>query len=432
MNIERFKDNTDGTIEFDGSLSSELFNLKYDESSKPVTSDQIVGSINLSNIRIQAAKAELNKSNTKEAELIKGESNRKTIFDGTYTAKKGTVTLKNFTIKDTSPATASFNSGDKVTFYVTVDGEEYDAVYDYSTGKALWTIDDIEVADGKSINVKVEIEMTPKATATGAAETFNIKFEWEDVDNNPAGEADEDTVKVKVVEQGTLNIDSTAKNTVLLKSKKTLAEFTVKPSKSSDDEIVLKSIVFSWSVTSGDIKVVVDGETFEADAGLTYKPEITVPANGVVVKVTLKNELTGDKVLEVLSVNENTNAKATFRKYFVPALLTISQQKNGDTTKYTVDVENDDSDTVSELRFYVNSGSDCKLSTSGTTCTDVAHINDSLSENGNTLSAINDEKAKSITAISYKVGGQLYFIEKATYEDFFKAGSDDLMVYSNK
>jgi len=419
------KDNVDGTIEFDGSLSSDLFSLKYDESSKPVSSDQIVGSINVSNIRIQAAKAELNKSNTKEAELIKWETNRKTIFDGTYTAKKGAVTLKNFTIKDTN-STTEFDTADKVTFYVTIDGEQYDAVYDYSTWKALWTIDDIEVADGKSINVKVEIEMTPKATGTGKSETYNIKLEWEDVDNNPAGEADEDTVKVKVVEQGTLNVDSSAKNTVLLKSDKTLAEFRVKPSKSGDDDIVLKTIVFSWSVNSGEIKVVVDGETFDADSStattITYKPEITVPAAGVVVKVTLKNESAGEKEIQVVSVNENTNAKATFKKYFVPALLTnITQQKNGDTTRYTVNVNNDESDTVSNLHFYVNSGSaECTLATSGTACTSVASIKDSLSETDNTLSAINEEKAKSITAVSYEVGGTWYFIEKKNYEDFFK------------
>jgi hypothetical protein len=93
------KDEQSGNIEFDGSLSSDLFSLKYDESGKAVDSDQIVGSISLSNIRIQAAKAELEKSNTKDVELIHKESNRKTILEGKYSAKKGAVTLKNFTIK---------------------------------------------------------------------------------------------------------------------------------------------------------------------------------------------------------------------------------------------------------------------------------------------------------------------------------------------
>ena len=429
------KDEQSGNIEFDGSLSSDLFSLKYDESGKAVDSDQIVGSISLSNIRIQAAKAELEKSNTKDVELIHKESNRKTILEGKYSAKKGAVTLKNFTIKpDGGKAWYEFNTGDKVTFYVTIDNEEYDAVYDYTTWLALWTIDDIEVADGKSVDVKVEIEMTPKATTTGSSETFNIKLEWEDEDNNPAGEADEDTAKVKVVEQGTLNINSSAKNTVLLKSKKTIAEFTVKPSKSGDEDIVLQTIVFSWGVlNTGDIKVVVDGETFTSNT-LTYEPGITVPSNGVVVKVTLKNELTGDAIFEVVSINGNTSAKAKFQKYFVPALLTIHQQKNGDTTRYTVDVDNDTSDTVSDLHFYVNSGSnECNaVDDIATKCEDVAHINDNLSETDNSLSAINGEKAKSITAIAYKVWGVQYFISKKNYEDFFKIGADDLMVYSNK
>jgi hypothetical protein len=52
----------------------------------------------MSDVKTQAAKADLTSKVSKEVELILNETNRKTIFDGTYTAKKGAVTLKYFTI----------------------------------------------------------------------------------------------------------------------------------------------------------------------------------------------------------------------------------------------------------------------------------------------------------------------------------------------
>ena len=469
-----------GTIEFAGSINSASFTLKYDESGENVVAGQIAGSINVSNIKVQAAKADLTSKVSKEVELIRNETNRKTIFEGTYTAKKGAVTLKEFIIRP--DGAYGFNTTDKATFYITVNGEEYDADYDATVttacpnGCAKWDIDDIEVADGKSVNVKVEIEMSPVATALNANETFNVALAWEDDDNNPAGEADEDTVKVKVVNQWSLNIDSNARNTVLLKSKKTLAEFIVKPSKAWDDDVILNSIQFSYAdsttaYSDANIKVVVDGDTITVDGttpGL-YKPEITVPAAWVTVKVTLKSETAGEHTLDVTNVNWATPAvTATFKKYFVPATLSITQSKNGDTTKYTVDVDNEDNNSVTDLYFYIdwtawactkayaddlftvvpacvdtNSDNVCDnaaaiataeatIATAKTYCAEVAKKTGTLSETDNKLSAVNDEKAKSITAIRYSVWATTYTILKSVYEDFFDAGSDDLMVYSNK
>jgi hypothetical protein len=81
----------------------------------------------LSSIRIQAAKASLNNKNTTKVELVIDETNRKTIFDGTYEAKKGAVTLKDFEITATAPLAINTGSSKMPTFYVTVDGEDYDA-----------------------------------------------------------------------------------------------------------------------------------------------------------------------------------------------------------------------------------------------------------------------------------------------------------------
>jgi hypothetical protein len=108
------KSDTDGNIEFDGSLNSSSFvvknaqnqdvsTLKYDESGEDVSADQIAGSLSISTIKIQAAKANLTNKATTKAELVIDDNNRKTIFEGTYEAKKGAVTLKNFAVTATAP-----------------------------------------------------------------------------------------------------------------------------------------------------------------------------------------------------------------------------------------------------------------------------------------------------------------------------------------
>jgi hypothetical protein len=126
------KDDVEGNIEFDGSLNSASFNLKYDESGEPVEADRVVGSLSISTVKIQAAKASLENKNTKDVELIVNENNRKTIFEGTYTAKKGAVTMKNFVITTIEDALALVPANP--TFYVTVNDEEYDA--QWSSGSA--------------------------------------------------------------------------------------------------------------------------------------------------------------------------------------------------------------------------------------------------------------------------------------------------------
>ena len=446
-------DTADGTLTFLGSLNSSSFDLQYEES-REVVGNQMVGSISVSNIKAQAAKASLENKNTKEVELIKSETNRKVIFDGTYEAKKGAVILKNFTITSTD-TNGAINMSPAPTFYVTIDGEEYDA--DWSNGSAKWDIDDIEVADGKSINVKVEIEVAP--TVDGTADTFNIKLEWEDTDNNQAGQADDDTVKVKTVLKGSLNVNSSARNTVLLKSDRSLAEFTIKPSKSGDDSVTLDSLVFTLydstepinqTKASPVLKVVVDGDTIDpAGDNYVYEPEISIPAEGVVVKVSLKSEADGERVLTLTHVNvpnpttSNANESRVFKKLYLPAILDMSQEKKGDITKYNIDVEKDDSSTtVSALKFYVDGASTtCTAGASIITppdgCTPLDIVTGNLSDTDNTWEAVNAEAAKSIKVISFTLtvnsAPTTYYIARSDYEDYFKVnGGDYLMVFSNK
>ena len=460
-------------IEFAGSLNSKSFVanwtadedledidnalLKYDESGKKVAYTEIAGSLSISNIKVQAAKASLENKNTKEVELILNENNRKTIFEGTYEAKKGAVTLKRFLIKLVEGTTAV---DWKPTFYVTINGEEYDA--NWVGGEAKWDIDDIVVADGKTASVKVEIEATPSA---GNA-IYNIKLEWEDEDNNEAWQANDDTVRVKVVEQGTLNVNASAKNTVLLKSDRSLAEFTIKPSKSSDDDVILKNLSFTltqWdtdakvafgNAESQTLKVVVDGDDISKEATfgetyLTFTPDVPVPAEGIVVKVSLRSEVTvaddddGARILTLTHVNlpadeepaaNNSNQSRKFQKLYLPAILKITQEKKGDVTKYNIDVEKYDSaTTVSGLKFLVEDTN--KACTTADSCKVLDIVSDVLSDNDNTWEAVNGDSAKSVKFIQYTIDNAdtPVTISRSVYEDYFKVnGGDYLMVFSNK
>ena len=460
-------DEIDGitNVTFSESLNSGSFaGFKYDESGK-AADGEITGSINISDIRIQAAKASLSNSKSTKVELVAGETNRKTIFEGTYEAKKGAVTLKNFEITATANMIINANANKQPTFYVTIDNDEYDAKWSVNDNKAIWDIDDIEVADGKSVKVKVEIEFTPDVDDITAYNTFNIALEGEDEDNNPAGAADEDTVRVEVVEQGTINVtDSSAKKTILLRSNRNLAEFTIKPSKSSDDEIILNTIEFTFESDAQDIdytdlKFTIDDDDYTsttnpaivpagaADTYVITQIGTSVPSKWVVVKVTLKSEPEEiAKVnLNISEINEK-EINSEFSKYYVPATVKITQNngKGKDTTTYTAVFDNDTSNTISNLKLYVSGacgttypdGIDSTADdTVGAGFCEVAS-KESLSESaeGNKLSANNADTSHSIAAVYYKVGNTPVTILKTEFENFFENAysDDDLMVYSNK
>jgi hypothetical protein len=75
---------------FNGTTLTTNGSAKYDNVSKQyVKSGDVAGSISFSKVTIQAAKAALENNLTKKVEFIQNETNRKVVFEGTYTAKKG-------------------------------------------------------------------------------------------------------------------------------------------------------------------------------------------------------------------------------------------------------------------------------------------------------------------------------------------------------
>ena len=69
-------------------LDAEHDNVEYNNSGEPVAKTNIAGSITISSIKINTSSASLKNTLNKEAEFVRGQTTTKTIFDGTYTAKK--------------------------------------------------------------------------------------------------------------------------------------------------------------------------------------------------------------------------------------------------------------------------------------------------------------------------------------------------------
>jgi hypothetical protein len=205
------------TINFSTFNADAFSSVVYDESNKSAKTE-VSGSISFSKVSIQPAKASMTNSTTKEVEFANKETNRKVVFDGTYTAKKGDVKLNKFTI--TSKETVSSDLTDligaagtnKVRFYVTIDGTEVsDGKIALDSTNNIYvvsdTFNDISVKNGESVKVKVEAEVEAnnavnangdQYTATNSyintAKTsinlgkYQVKLEGEDSNGNKAGE----------------------------------------------------------------------------------------------------------------------------------------------------------------------------------------------------------------------------------------------------
>jgi hypothetical protein len=143
----------------------------------------VAGSISFSKVTIQAAKAALENNLTKAVEFMQNETNRKVVFDGTYTARKGDVSLNKVYIDapTNSPKTNSGNN--KITFYVSVDGEEV-ATVDAWGEKNEESFNDIKVKAGESVKVKVEAEIEAYGALTTSDEAYTIVLRGSDTNGN--------------------------------------------------------------------------------------------------------------------------------------------------------------------------------------------------------------------------------------------------------
>jgi hypothetical protein len=173
---------------------------------------------------------------------------------------------------------------------------------------------------------------------------------------------------MKLVEKGSVTIPAiTSAKTVLLKaSDAVLAQFTVKPANNAS-EVDLESIKFKVTGVAGisndDAKVTLKVADIEeddfgySDPYLTYTMNRKVGSDGVVVVITIDDEVSGTVTLTDLYVNGNPFTSRTFEKKFANALVYVASQNGGKgTTKLTLGVdEYDSSTTVKNLRLFTDS-----------------------------------------------------------------------------
>ena len=419
------KEGVAGSFTFSAFNKNAFSGAKYSDANEPVQTADVAGSISFSKVTIQPSKGALENNASKEVEFITNSTTRKTVFDGTYTAKKGDVYLNSFYIDGTKPA----NNGENVvTFYVSVDGEEVGDTDQLGSGNNE-NFSDVLVEAGKSVKVKVEAEVEAYASWV-TYDNYTLVLAGEDKNGNDAGEASDTLVKFKTKESGSVKVEGgKSTNTVLLKARnQNIATFTVKPSNSSDDDLTLDSLVlsFSWdAISANQIRVKVDGTEYDAVSGLRYEPNENIPTNWVTVEVILKDELTWAVDMSIESINEKSQSK-TFSKRYEDALVYIASQSDlwWWITKFVLGVDTAESDTtVSNLKLYTKNG----VAYSGT-----VEFDDWKEITVEKVAT--SDNAEMITKIEYNVSTQTapIVIEKSLYEDYFKVGSDYAKIFQNK
>ena len=418
-------------ITFSNISSSTFSGLSYEDTRRLDATSQIAGFITLYDVTVKPAKAAFKNNLTKAVEFIKSETTSKDVLEGTYSAKNGTVKINDWTIRgaDTSA------KAKKVTFYLTIDGEEIDDIQFKGT-EVKSPISNVEIEDGKEVKVVVTAEV--EWTTTGDLGTFSIIFEWEDENGNKAGSAKANTVALKIVEKASLSIsnDSAAKSTVLRKEAGAkIAEFTIKPSNGASDadfetiEFTLSGSKaleefdeFDTTLSLGDetenLTVVETGTNYITYSATPNKP---LKSAGVVVKVNTEKELTGTITLEWLVIN-GKDQNRTYSKKFVDGLVKITAQKDmWWTTQFTVSVDADSDITLRDL--FVGTGTTANLTGVSWTITD-----------GDTfeIKGIKDE-VQLIESIKYTIDGvtPAVTILKKDYNDFFKIGESYIRVFKS-
>ena len=328
-------------------LSKANFNgARYVDARQPVAYDSDVAwSISFaSKLTVQAAKAALENNLSKTVEFMINETNRKVIFDGTYTARKGDVYLNSFTIESASSTTYVEWNND-VEYYVFVDWEEVGNTSAYNSEEIF---SDVRVKDGASVSVKVEAAVTADDATERTYNDVTLSLKWEDVDGNQAWVASDAMKTFKTVAKWAVSVEkSSSKNTIVLKEANApIASFTVKPA-NADDEITLENIILKvndWTknLNSDAFRVKVDNvEQYDptwTSAAYTYDINEPLPSEWLVVTVSLKAETAGEYTVTVSDINGDAKTR-TYKKLFVPAEAFIDNQEdlNG-TTKFTLSI----------------------------------------------------------------------------------------------
>jgi hypothetical protein len=324
---------------------------KYDDANEYALASDLIGSIDLNNIKVQTPKAALENTKSKTVEFVQGKSDTQTIFEGKYTAKKRDIYLNKFTATSTEDVADQLDNFDELSLNVIVNGNKVATAEVKKDGTKLKATEDFSkvlVEAGESAEIKVEAKAYPKAKTTANIE-FKIEFAGEDKEGNEAGTADDTAAQFKAVEKGSLSVSDgtyeTSKdfrnNSVSLKkSNATIAKFDLKPSKSSTevdlDEFAFTIDPYVGADDSSNVRVKVGTNTSPtvscSAAGLCKVTELdeTVESNGITVEISTKGNAAVDEYTVTLhSVNKNTDTTSvlkTYTQFVMPVTVTFAQK----------------------------------------------------------------------------------------------------------
>ena len=406
---------------------NQFANAKYDESREPVGSN-VIGSITLSSIKVQAAKGSLTRNNSRDVEFVNGQTADRVVFEGTYTAQKQDVTLKSVVINGTA-----LDANENLEFHVYVDGTEVGSEQLNGTSAEIF-VNDVVVAKGKSVPVKVVANgyFVKDATHTTNTYNYNIEVKGEDKDGNAAGVASASFVTIKNVDTGSVTVTDTntnRSNVVLKSSNITLGKFVVK-STNKASETNLENFKFTLNggtMTADDYSVRVNGTeaTDVAVAGgvvTVSNLSETIGDNGVEIEIVAKKELAAAEYSLTLTEVNGKSVNRTVNKKVVDVLVRVVKMENlnGD-TRYTLAVDEYESGkVVTDLVFKYKNAAGTVVSTDPKT---------NIS-NGETFTLAGDPDYNwTITEVEYKVDGAVQTIKKADYEDYFAIDGTALKIF---
>ena len=343
---------------------SVIVGAKYEELKNQFVADKDVsGSIKLVTLKVQAAKASLENalSKTKAVEFLADRGDRKVVFDGTYTSKKGDVTLTSFWF-EWVPATLR----EYLTLYVYVDDTEVGSVDTFtSTGStSIETFSNVKVKKDGSVKVKVEAEISSdiEDNTYPTKATFDLYLQWEDADGNDAGKGSDSIAPISVKDSGSVTIPSEGSNIVKLNgSNETIAYFRVKPSNNAEG-IYLDRLELTISGEAGEAEACTPSDAVEAYCenweGLTQEQCVDVEAVPAVEAYCENWEgLTQEQCVDVEATDSAEAIDRTWHEA-VPAVEAIDRTWHEAVPAVTCDDASSEGSSITADDIKVNIGDD--------------------------------------------------------------------------
>lgn len=303
----------------------------------------------------------------------------KVVFDGTYKAEIGDLSINSFNVKVWNPENCSENTDINwgILFHLYVDWEEVETsawmLIDRCTTEATVYFDEINVNNWESVSIKIIWEFlwnistwqhNYMVTLTHTDSCFERLFT----------ETKEWMAPIKIVENNnSLSIQTTEqKNTVLINGNLSkLWEFLIKTNDNTEgylDNLVLKITKLPNSTLDyDDIRLSIDWTEIDgsnrtsSDWRLWYEDiDMVIPTTWVRLSIDLINPEAWEYTLDIIDINIVWNSHfdkdpiITLTWRFESALVYIESQRNeDDQTHYILWVDKyDDSDVIPNLRLF--------------------------------------------------------------------------------